>query len=232
MKKNVFSSLVLSLFFCSCSPSLVYSPSFNLEHKQLEKNQLDLSAGAELLPETRPNAASPSLSTNSSFGYQAQIRYGFQDNLVLGIKSWGDLEGQLGYFRSGYAVSAQYSKSLSNSSRLLFIPRIGMALSDSDISGYGINGNVLYQKMLSSNFSFYTGGGFLWGFYELDQRRNDQNEVRYPMGWAIGGNLGLSYRFNPNLRLNAELNPIYQLNTFDQVDHIIIAPSINLGYSF
>jgi len=226
--KKITSAIALGLLLSSCSPSLVYSPSFNLEQTQLEKNQLDISGGAELLPETRPQESTKSL----SFGYQAQIRYGFQENLVLGIKSWGALEGEFGYFRSGYAITAQYAKALSEKSRLLIIPRVGMALSNNDISGYGLNANLLYQRMLSSKFSFYTGGGLLWGFYDLDQRRNDQDEVRYPMGWAIGGNLGLSYRLSEKLRLNAELNPIYQLNTFDKVDHIIIAPSLNLGYSF
>lgn len=189
---------------------------------------MEISGGIELLPETRPQETG----SNSSIGYQARLRYAFTDKLVLGIKTWGDITGTFNRFRSGYSLSAQTFRALSERDRILFIPKIGFAMSDNEVAGFGASASFLYQYQFHTNFSLYTGAGFLWGFYELEQALNNEMESRYPMGYGINANLGIAYRFNQKLRLNAELNPLYQINSFDQVENLILAPSFSLAYRF
>lgn len=227
MRKTFLSLLLLSILN-GCAPSLVYSPSFNLEHKKFEEKEIDLSGGIELLPETRPEETNG----QSTLGYQARIRYAFTDKMVLGIKTWGDMEGAFNRFRSGYSLSAQTFWALSERDRIVFIPRIGIAMSDNEVAGYGLNASVLYQYQFHSRLSVYTGAGFIWGFYDLERTFNSEMVSRYPMGYGINANLGIALRLSPKLRVNAELNPIYQLNAFDKVNHFILAPSLNLGYRF
>lgn len=226
--KNGLTLLLILLYLSSCSPSLVYSPSFNLEHKKFEEKELDVSGGVELLPETRPEETS----NNFSLGYQARLRYAFTDKLVLGVKTWGDVEGTFNRFRSGYSLSGQRFFALSERERILIIPKVGIAMSDNEVLGYGVNLSFLYQYQFHANFSVYTGAGFIWGFYDLERASNSEMESRYPMGYGINTNLGIAYRFNPKLRLNAELNPVYQINSFDQVSNLILAPSLSLAYRF
>jgi len=228
MIKKLCTSILSLLILVSCSPSLVYSPSFNLEHARLAKNDLDISGSMELLPETRPEQSIESF----ALGYQAQIRYAFGDDFVMGLKTWGDLEGKFLDFRSGYALTTQFTKALSERERLLFIPRAGISLSGSEIAGYGLNANLLYQYMFTTKLSVYGGAGLLWGFYDLEQYTTNLGELRYPMGYAINTNLGMAYRINPQLRLNAEINPIFQINNFDQNQSFVLAPSLSLGYRF
>lgn len=218
----------LSLIY-SCSPSLTYSPSYNLSHGSLEKDKVDLSGGIEMLPETRPEQ----LSVNSThLGYNFRLAYGFRENFNMNLKAWGDIQGPYSTYRMGYALSAQIIKPLSESKRILLIPRAGIVTSGSNLGGYGLGLTALRQHDLNEQFSWYTGAGLLWGFYELEPNENSLGENEIPIGYGIKANLGLACKLANQLRLNAELNPILQLNPFDEVNHFIISPSLNLGYTF
>lgn len=221
--------LVFAALLTSCSPSLTYSPSYNLSHGALEKDKVDLSGGIELLPETRPDEVN---GVSTTLGYNFRVAYGFRENFNMNVKAWGDIQGPFNSGRGGYALSAQFIKDLADNKRLLFIPRAGFATGGFNVGGYGIGFTTLRQHDLNSRFSWYTGGGLMWGFNELEAELNAFGRSEIPMGYALKANLGLVYEIADHLRINAELNPIFQLNPFDEVNHFIIAPSLNLGYTF
>lgn len=221
--------LVFAALLTACSPSLTYSPSYNLSHGALEKDQVDLSGGVEMLPETRPGETDE---VTTTLGYNIRVAYGFRENFNMNVKAWGDIQGPFNSSRSGYALSAQFIKSLADNERLLFIPQAGIATGGFNIGGFGIGFSTLRQHDLNANFSWYTGGGFIWGFNELESSLNAFGREEIPMGYAFRANLGLAYKIADRLRINAELNPIFQINPYDEVNHFIVAPSLNLGYSF
>lgn len=220
--------IFIVLLLASCSKSLVYSPSINLPNEPLKEKEIDFQGGAELLPEARPEELEGNQTT---FGINGQLSYGFTDNFSLSFKGWADIEGREGWFRSGYSLNAQFSMPINENSRFLIIPRIGMALHDDDISGYGIGTTVLYQQALSKNFSWYGGLGLIWGFHHLEYETNQNNERRIPMGFGIVGNLGIGWQLTKNIRLNFELSPIYQINGFDENEQMLLSPTIGVGYT-
>ena len=112
------------------------------------------------------------------------------------------------------------------------MPRIGFAAQDTDISGYGLATSILYQKTVHSSLGYYGGMGLAWGFEDLTKRENSFNENKIPMGFGVIGNFGLTWEVFKNMRLNIELNPIYQINTFDKQNHFILSPQLGIGYTF
>lgn len=224
-----FILLVAIAFLSSCSQSLVYSPSVNLSHKPLREKEIDVQAGLESLPESRPEKLGGEQTTT---GFCAQVNYGFSNRFNLALKGWADLEGRTFSIRSGYALSAQFIKELKDNDRLILLPRLGMALDGNNIAAYGLSTSVLYQKSLKRNLSYYVGTGLLWGFYDLQRVLTENQELRYPMGLGLLANLGLSWQLMDNFRLNLEVNPVYQLNSFDQNSQFIVAPALALSYTF
>jgi len=211
-----------------CSRSLVYSPSINLTNKTLKAKEVDLQGGVELMPETRPIAL---LGNQTTLGLNGQLSYGFSDKFNLTIKGWVDVEGRENLYRSGYSLAGQFVKTISEDSRLIVLPRIGIGLSGNIISGYGLGTSAIYQKSINQNLSWYGGAGLLWGFRYLGTDLNAQNEEKIPMGIGLMGSMGVGWQLSDGLRLNCEINPIYQINTFDENSQILVSPSIGLGYT-
>lgn len=212
----------------SCSRSLVYSPSINLTNKPLKEKEIDLQGGAELLPETRPEELQGNQTT---LGLSGQFSYGFSDKFNLTIKGWADIEGRESLIRSGYSLNGQIIKVLSERDRVIILPRIGIALNGNDITGYGLGTSMIYQNSINQKLSWYGGAGLLWGFRYLEKDINSDNEEKIPMGFGVVGNLGLVWQLSNHLRLNCELNPIYQINPFDNNSQILLTPSLGIGYT-
>ena len=223
-----FSFLLIILVFAGCSKSVVYSPSLTLPSSTLKEKAIDFSGGLELMPEVRPEELS---GRSTTFGAQAQIVYGFGEKFSLGAKAWFDIEHRENMLRSGYSLNAYFTKELSETSRLIYIPRAAMVLSSNDISGYGFELSSVYQKIFSDKISIYVGPGLIWGFRYLEKERNAAGIEKLPMGFAIKGNLGFSGDIGNALRVNCEVNPIYQINTFDDNQQFVLAPTIALGYT-
>lgn len=227
MIKNI-TILVLIVLLSSCAKSLVYSPSVNLTNQPIQEKEIDLQGGVELLPETRPEELEGSQTT---FGFNGQLSYGFSEKFNLTIKGWADLEGREALIRSGYSLNGQFIKTLNERRRIIILPRVGIALNGNDISGYGLGSSVIYQNSINQRFSWYSGAGLLWGFRYLEKESNSNNEEKLPMGFGIVGNLGLGCQLSSSIRLNCELNPIYQINTFDENSQILLSPSVGIGYT-
>lgn len=220
--------IFLVILLASCSKSLLYSPSVNLTATSLKEKQIDLQGGIEMLPEARPDALGGNPTT---IGAHTQITYGFSDRFNLGIKAWADLEGRENSLRSGYSLNGQFIKELTPQTRLIILPRIGIALDGSSIEGYGVSTSAIYQQTWSDKLSWYGGAGALWGFRYLEKDRNAMGVEKLPMGIAAIGHLGLGWQIAPSFRLNAEVNPIYQLNTFEDKSHILVSPTLGIGYT-
>lgn len=90
----------------------------------------------------------------------------------------------------------------------------------------------VYQSNIGEKLSFSTGGGLIWGYEYLSKITNDENELKFPFGYGIQGNVGLTYQLSENIRCNLEVNPLYQINTFDDKQNFVISPNISLGYTF
>ncbi|HKK89626.1 MAG TPA: hypothetical protein VJ917_12315 [Saprospiraceae bacterium] len=227
MIKNIQILIIIGLL-TSCSKSLVYSPSINLTNQPIQEKEIDLQGGVELLPEARPEELKGNQTT---FGLSGQLSYGFSEKFNLTIKGWADSEGRENLFRSGYSLNGQLIKILSERKRVILIPRIGFALNGNEITGYGLGTSMIYQNSINQNFSWYGGAGLLWGFRYLEKETNNENEEKLPMGFGIVGNLGIGWQLSNSIRLNCELNPIYQINTFDDNAQILLSPSIGIGYT-
>ncbi len=227
MIKKIAILMVIGMLI-SCSKSLVYSPSINLANQPIREKEIDIQCGVELLPESRPEELQGNKTT---FGISGQLSYGFSDKFNLTIKGWGDAEGRERLIRSGYSLNGQFIKTLSERNRVIILPRIGMALNGNDIAGYGLGASIIYQNSINQKLSWYGGAGLLWGFRYLEKDINSKNEEKLPMGIGIIGNLGLAWQISNNIRLNCEVNPGYQINTFDENSQMFLSPTIGIGYT-
>ena len=225
MKTNFF-YLVIVLLISSCS-SQVYSPSLNLTTKPLKEKEIDIHGGVEMLPETLPE----DIGSNSTLGLNWHLAYGFSDNFNLTVKGWNIVDHLGEGMRHGQSLSAQFIKNTSNQGTIILIPKVGISIADRIISGYGFETAVVYQKKISNNLSWHGGSGVLWGFSTLGKDYNDQNQYRTPMGIGAIGYLGMGWQVSDQFRINAEANPIYQINSFDKISNFIISPTIGLGYT-
>jgi hypothetical protein len=227
MNKIIAIFMTLGLL-TSCSKSYVYSPSINLTNQPIKAKEVDIQGGVELLPETRPGELKGNQTT---LGLSGQLSYGFSNRFNLTIKGWADLEGRQSLIRYGYSLNGQFIKTISEGKRVIFLPRIGIALSGSNIGGYGLGTSVVYQNSINQKLSWYGGAGFLWGYRYLDKITNRENEKKIPMGFGIIGNLGIGWQVFSDMRLNCEISPIYQINTFDGNTQILLSPSIGVGFT-
>jgi len=228
MKIRIIVFLASIALLVSCSKSLVYSPSLNIPLSPLKEKEIDLQGGVELLPEARAENLGGKMTT---IGVNGKIGYGFSNKFNLSLNGWVDIEGRENLVRLGYSITGQFLNHLNEKSRIIIIPRVGMALNGDNISGYGIATSILYQKELSEKLGYYIGVGFIWGFRGFGKNKNSDGEYRIPMGIGIVGNLGLTKILTKELRLNIELNPIYQINTFDKNQQFILSPQIGIGYT-
>lgn len=227
--KNIIIILLIGLL-TSCSKSLVYSPSINLPNQPLKEKEIDIQGGVELLPETRPEELQGNLTT---FGMSGQLSYGFTEKFNLSVKGWGDLEGRESTIRSGYSLNGQFIKPLDENedNRIIFLPRIGIALNGNDIAGYGLGVSAIYQQTINEKLSWYGGAGLFWGFRYLEKELNLNNEEKMPAGFGVIGNVGIGWQLSNNIRLNCEISPIYQINTFDENSQLMFSPTFGIAYT-
>lgn len=223
--KQLLLFVLIVILASSCARSLSYSPSVNLPTKTLSKGEFDLQAGGEMFPESRPEE----VTNNTSIGVHGTLSYGVSESFNIGVKSWLDSGNDPVDSRLGFSLNAQFIKEKSPESRWLILPRIGIVNFG---DGYGVGNSFIYQKEQGNNFSWYSGFGVGWGFSELNKVSYNSNAApRLPFGYLVMGHLGLSYNLTNSFRLNCELNPLYQLNTFDENSQLLVSPSIGIAYT-
>ena len=224
---KIITILLLISFLNSCSKSLVYSPSVNLPHQLLKKDQLDIGGGIELLPETRPERLS---GESVTFGMNGQIAYGFSDRMNLTLKGWLDLQGRESSLRSGLSLHAQFIKKKSGKRHWVLLPRAGFAMSNDNIRGYGLSLALLHHEELNENLGYYFGTGLAWGARYLSKDLNDKMESKLPMGFGGMMHAGFSWAVTKKMRLNVELSPIFQIQTFDKNQLLMFSPQVGFAY--
>ncbi len=217
---------VTMILVASCS-SQVYSPSLNLTTNTLKEKQLDLHGGVEMMPETIPEE----IGSKATLGLNGQVSYGFSDRFNLTSKGWFSFKEFTENLRGGYSLSAQVIKKKSEHSSIIILPKLGFTFNGPIVTGYGIETALVYQNKIANHLSWHGGSGVLWGFHGLGKDYNSREQLRSPMAFGIMGYLGMGWQFYDKFRLNAEVNPIYQINTFEKSTHFIISPTVGLGYT-
>jgi hypothetical protein len=217
-------------FMCliGCASSSIYSPSIGLSNKRLEKKQVDIQGGFEMMPETRPHALYEN--GNSTLALCGQMGFGLGNNFNFYLKGWVGAENILD--RYGASIAGQFINQTESGGMLIILPRIGFAADGPWIHGFAFGSSVIYQQKIIESMSYYAGGGLYAGFQDFEKKLNDKNAYKLPMGWAVICNLGLAWDFANNLRLNFELNPVLQINTFDEKKNLMLSPHLGIGYSF
>jgi len=229
MNAKIFSILITIFLLSSCSRSLVYSPSVNLPNKMLDEGGIDLSGGIELMPETRPDSL---IGSPTTIGLNGQITYAIRDLAHFHIKGWVDIEQRENLTRSGFSMGWNFIKERNSESRIVFIPKLGIAMSGDDTQGLGLKFSAIYHQELSEKLSFYIGGGLIWGARSGDKILNSEGIEKLPMGYGFIIHSGLAFEVVKGLRVNFELTPIFQINTFDKNQQLLLSPQIGIGYSF
>ena len=221
--KQLYFLVAFAILLSNCSTSLTYSPSLNLPNKPLEKGAVELQGSAELFPESRPEK----VDNNVTFGLNGKLGYAFSDNFGVSVNGWLDAGNGSLDSRLGLAVNAQFIKHRSPTSRFIILPRFGFVNFG---EGYGLSNSVIYHKEASEKLSWYSGLGVAWGYSQLSKISLSSFEPpRYPFGYLAMGHLGMGYSLNSSIRVNLELNPIYQVNPVDNQNHFFVAPSLGLG---
>lgn len=218
--------MAILLTMQSCSKSLVYSPALNLPSKPLKQNETDIHAAVELFPETRPSANGSLTST----GISASLGYGFTEKFSMAGRIWFAL--QSGILRSGISINGHFIRRIDDDQRIIILPRLGVALEQNTIQGYGVSVSSVYSSKFTEKTAIYGGAGLLWGFHHLEQEVNALGTSKTPMGFGLLMHTGFIWDLTPSIRVNMEINPIYQINTFDNSQQFIVSPSLGFGYTF
>jgi len=213
----------------SCSSSLVYSPSLQLDNKQLEKDEVSLSGNISTMPETRPNSFIDLGDPNgkpekASLGFDGRIGYGFSNSFNLEGRAWVDDEIN----RGGLALSSAFYFNENERLSYFFKPVIGIVIGDGSYEGMGLELPIGIVYDLSEKFYNYTGIGLAYGLRDTEVAENGNRQV----GLGLLGHIGFGYNLNKVVSVKAELTPIQQYNFYNEVDHFIVSAAFGLSLKF
>ncbi len=224
-----FCLTVLLLTLSGCSASLIYSTSACLPAHRFEKSEVDIQGGLEWMPEARPDAIGGSPLTSAITG---RIGYGVSKTFSLFAKYWVEVQHRATSPRVGFLAGSQFLKSFLDRGRLIVMPQFGLASQDLWTSGVGGGVSLLYQYDFAPSSGCYLGTGFYLGFQDFTRTTNPAGRLKMPMGWAMINHFGVALEFIKNTRINVELCPIFQFNTFEEKSHFILSPHFGVGYTF
>lgn len=225
-----------------CSSSLVYAPAIHVSEQPLAAQDVELRAAVSALPETRPHHAEH----KTALGGSAEIGYGFTDDFSLYLCGWMAFQNNayntVGSARVGYALSSRIALLRNDRYELLLYPRAAMVFDRSTAEGYGFELPVVFLRRFSQSATgvyAYAGAGFAYGVHNKlvqppysAESGEERPEAEYPNGYAIIGHIGIGWNISTKFRLTGEVNPILQINSFEDEKSAIFAPSIGLAYTF
>ena len=193
------------MLLSQCS-SHYYSTSIVLPPSKIEKGDLDLNLGIEVMPEADSEP-------DHSFGGSLSATFGLDELRGLNTRLF------MSDTNLGISATLLKGTALTDDSRIYSCPRFGFTY---DIFGLGVGlgYELIYQKSFY-NSSFYSGIGVAYGT-EIIDFSSDQ------FGIAFISNLGYSTIYSPNLRVSFELNPIVQI--YEGSLYPVINSSISVGY--
>ncbi len=210
------------LLVISCLPGCgtIYSPTLNLPHEPLSKNQGELTGSLSGLPQ---NGSMGSLGFTASG--EGEVSYGFSDRLSIQLKAWSQLSElyQL-QFNGGTSISGTYRIGSADD----HIPLAIIATSSSLIEGSSIkaDGGSLHLAAWLPElgiFRPYIAAGA--GMMVVNFKSND---------WGYGGiiNAGTSMRLSENFTGNIEIFGILQRYIYYRAITGYLAPSFSLSWHF
>jgi hypothetical protein len=213
--------IFLNILFCSCVPSLVYSPSLNLPAKPLIEDEVQILGGVGYLPETRPDRTDPKMIV----GGEASLRYGISNSVTAQIKGWKDISHSISEIRYGFSISALTVLNGSSDFRFGIFPTAAIVLAENDIEGGG--GTIPFCLWYSKFYplSFYSAFGPVIGIRDLTNNKNE-------WGWGLIFNIGASMTIEDHFTFNLELAAIKQVSEYDGYKSYFLCPSLNIGYIF
>jgi hypothetical protein len=213
--------IFLNILFCSCVPSLVYSPSLNLPAKPLIEDEVQILGGVGYLPETRPDRTDPKMIV----GGEASLRYGISNSVTAQIKGWKDISYSISEVRYGFSISAVTVLNDSSDFRFGIFPTAAIVLAENDIEGGG--GTIPFCLWYSKFYplSFYSAFGPVIGIRDLTNNNNE-------WGWGLIFNIGASMTIEDHFTFNLELATIKQVSEYDGYKSYFLCPSLNIGYIF
>ena len=213
--------IFLNILFCSCVPSLVYSPSLNLPAKPLTEDDVQILGGVGYLPETRPDRTDPKM----ILGGEASIRYGLSNSVTAQIEGWKDISYSISEVRYGFSISALTVLNDSSDFRFGIFPTAAIVLAENDIEGGGgtIPFCLWYEKFYP--LSFYTAFGPVIGIRDITNNNNE-------WGWGLIVNIGTTMTIEEHFTFNLELSAIKQVCEYDGYKSYFLCPSLNIGYIF
>lgn len=217
---------LLFLVVTGCSQSLVYSPAIHLAERQLQAQQVELKAGIGLLPETRPLDNLD----KATLGATLEVGYGFTDAFNLSLSGWNVI-AKNNANRGGGALSSRVALATSTEYDIFLYPRAALLFDGNEINGYGFELPIAVLKPFSKAVYSYAGVGIAYGTKKFSTEKNSQDELLTPHGYGIIGHIGIGWNIIDNLRLTGEINPIYQINSFDDTNNSVVVPSISVGYT-
>ncbi len=223
MKYLYFAFVLLNFLAMSCT-SFVYSPALSLSESQVRGGKFEIKGGVAGLPESSPD----NVNKKVSFCVLGEIGLGLSDNININI---GGFTEPSEFNRGGVSFSSRIRLFSYEKSEILTFPKTEI-LFDGGSRGYGLEIPFIYLHSFSQKFYSYYGLGFAYGFDGNNKKQqNNQGISKYREGYGIIGHIGLGWNFEKNVRLILELNPIYQINVFDDKKHFLISPTLMVGLS-
>jgi hypothetical protein len=224
MKFCLIVLISLSLFFFSCSPSLVYSPTLNLPSKPLEKHETRVNGGFEMLQETQPQGAHNVIAP----GLTGSVAYGFTHSFALQLKGWTSLQNvEENQFRFGFSASGMFMLNDStNAFRYALLPCFAMTFDNNNLGwGKGIGSWLAVWFPSKSDIKPYFAVGAGLGWDDFDYPYNSY-------GWGIFLNPGISVLSGKFVEVNFELAGALVFNRYENINYFILSPSVALSARF
>lgn len=198
----------------------IYSPTLNLPHEPLLKNQGQLTGTLSALPQ---NGASGDLGIAGSG--EGQISYAFSDRFSVQGKAWSQASELYQFkFNGGTSLSGTYMISPKDASLPMgLIATSSMLIERRDIKANG--GSLHIATWLPEVGMFRPYAALGAGMMVVNFRSND---------WGYGGilNLGTSVKFSDNFSANIEVFGILQRYIYYHALSGILAPSLSFSWRF
>jgi len=216
--ESIIAAGLLALIISSCGT--VYSPTLQLPHTPLQKDEGQITGAASSLP-------SPgSLGVGFSKSGEGSISYGFSDRLTLQGKTWSDISlfSSQG-FNGGLSLSGIYLLTPHDAEiPLAIIPTSSMLIKGSSVSAMGM---MVQTAAWFPTFGILRPYGAV-GFGILANNFKDGD-----WGYGAVSNIGLSAKLSENFYANVEFylaghRYLKDHNTY----YIYGAPSLSISWKF
>ena len=209
-KFPIITLIAISLTLVNCDYHH-YTTSLVLPPSPIEKGQIDVNGGIEIMP----------ASTDEPIYVK-----GFSGSVTCGFDNLKGINTRIFYadeYNFGLSVSLLKGKELSNNSRLYHCPRVGVTIALG--SGLALGYECLYQKSFK-NASFYTGLGA--GYGADTESFIEDGSLFGDYGTGLTSKFGFSIKSPNNLRLSLEFNPIIQ--SYEGAIFPVYNSSVSVGF--